>query len=150
MLLAELQLAAEDFPAARKALGDLWEVDPTARSLTILAAIEKGEGASDDIVKGWLARAVNAPRGPQWVCDSCHNIHGEWVPVCGNCGALDSLSWTAPPADESTGPVSVEMLPLIVGAPAPVSGEIVLSEDLNETSLEGEEADETHKEEPAK
>ena len=149
-LMAELQLAAEDFPAARKALGDLWEVDPTARSLTILAAIEKGEGASDDIVKGWLARAVNAPRGPQWVCDSCHNIHGEWVPVCGNCGALDSLSWTAPPADESTGPVSVEMLPLIVGAPEPVSGEIVLSEGLDDASLEGEEADETPKEEPAK
>ena len=150
MLMAELQLAAEDFPAARKALGDLWEVDPTARSLTILAAIEKGEGASDDIVKGWLARAVNAPRGPQWVCDSCHNIHGEWVPVCGNCGALDSLSWTAPPADESTGPVSVEMLPLIVGAPEPVSGEIVLSEGLDDASLEGEEADETPKEEPEK
>lgn len=150
MLMAELQLAAEDFPAARKALGDLWEVDPTARSLTILAAIEKGEGASDDIVKGWLARAVNAPRGPQWVCDSCHNIHGDWVPVCGNCGALDSLSWTAPPADESTGPVSVEMLPLIVGASEPVSGEIVLSEDLDDASPEGEEADETHKEEPEK
>lgn len=149
-LMAELQLAAEDFPAARKALGDLWEVDPTARSLTILAAIEKGEGASDDIVKGWLARAVNAPRGPQWVCDSCQNIHGEWVPVCGNCGALDSLSWTAPPADESTGPVSVEMLPLIVGAPEPVSGEIVLSEGLDDASLEGEEADETPKEEPEK
>ena len=72
------------------------------------------------------------------------------MPVCGNCGALDSLSWTAPPADESTGPVSVEMLPLIVGAPEPVSGEIVLSEDLDDASPEGEEADETHKEEPAK
>jgi 1-deoxy-D-xylulose-5-phosphate reductoisomerase len=42
MLKSELLIAAEDFPASRKALGDLWETDPTARSLTIMAAIERG------------------------------------------------------------------------------------------------------------
>ena len=41
MLLAELHIAAEDFPAARRALGDLVESDPTARSVTLMAAIEK-------------------------------------------------------------------------------------------------------------
>ena len=150
MLMAELQIAAEDFPAARKALGDLWETDPTARSLTILAAIEKGEGAADDIVKGWLARAVNAPRGPQWVCDKCHNIHGEWVPVCGNCGALDSLSWTAPSSDDTGGPVSVDMLPMIVGAPEPMTGEIVLSDSVGSGDSEEETDEETVANEPTK
>ena len=127
-----------------------WETDPTARSLTILAAIEKGEGAADDIVKGWLARAVNAPRGPQWVCDKCHNIHGEWVPVCGNCGALDSLSWTAPSSDDTGGPVSVDMLPMIVGAPEPMTGEIVLSDSVGSGDTEEEIDEETVANEPTK
>ncbi|PJN92361.1 hypothetical protein CNY89_30355, partial [Amaricoccus sp. HAR-UPW-R2A-40] len=37
-----LALADEDFPAARKALGDLAETQPTARSLAIMAALERG------------------------------------------------------------------------------------------------------------
>ena len=74
MLMAELYIAAEDFPAARKAMGDLANETPTARSLTIMAAIERGEGASDTVVKGWLARALNAPRGPQWVCWVCDRL----------------------------------------------------------------------------
>jgi HemY protein len=118
MLLAELNIAAEDFPAARRALGDLAETDPTARSLTIMAAIERGAGAEDAVVKGWLARALTAPRGMQWVCDSCHAIHGQWMPVCDNCGGFDTLSWTRPPRESSAMPVGTEMLPLIVGRTA--------------------------------
>ena len=112
---AELQIAAEDFPAARRALGDLAESDPDARALTIMAAIERGEGASDAVVKGWLARAVSAPRGPQWVCGNCHHIHGDWVPACEHCHAFDTLGWTTPPVSSFTTATGVEMLPLIVG-----------------------------------
>ncbi|UZD90754.1 heme biosynthesis protein HemY [Cognatishimia activa] len=115
MLMAELNIAAEDFPAARRALGDLIEKDPTARNLTIMAAIERGEGAEDAAVKGWLANALTAPRGPQWVCDSCQNIHSEWAPVCDNCQSFDTLTWKTPPASEAVSPTGVEMLPLIVG-----------------------------------
>ncbi len=115
MVMAELNIAAEDFPEARRALGDLYETDPSARTLTIMAAIERGEGAQDAVVKGWLARALSAPRGPQWVCDNCHNIHSEWTPVCGNCQSFDTLSWTSPPANEVVSSTGVEMLPLIVG-----------------------------------
>ena len=116
LLKAELLIAAEDFPAARRALGDLAETDPDTRALAIMAAIERGEGASDAVVKGWLARALSAPRGPQWVCENCNHVHAEWTPVCRNCNAFDTLSWTAPP--EGTIPPSsgMEMLPLIVGA----------------------------------
>ncbi|MFC7702580.1 heme biosynthesis protein HemY [Plastorhodobacter daqingensis] len=117
LLQAELQIAAEDFPAARRALGDLVERHPTARVLTIMAAIERGEGADDAVVRGWLAKALTASRGPQWTCDSCHNIHSHWVPICENCGGFDTLSWSEPP--EGTGPsaTQTEMLPLIVGTP---------------------------------
>ncbi|GHD98322.1 heme biosynthesis protein HemY [Defluviimonas sp. 20V17] len=117
MLLAELNIAAEDFPAARRALGDLVETNPTARVLTIMAAIERGEGSDDAVVRGWLTRALTAPRGPHWVCDKCQAVHAQWGPVCGNCGGFDTLTWREPP--ESTGPsaTQTEMLPLIVGAP---------------------------------
>ena len=116
LLLAELNIAAEDFPQARRELGDLIETDADARVFTIMAAIERGEGKSDAVVKGWLARALTAPRGPQWVCDNCHQIHGEWGPVCVNCGAFDTLSWTTPPQQDVAMPSGTEMLPLIVGA----------------------------------
>ncbi|MCW9043126.1 MAG: heme biosynthesis protein HemY [Pseudopelagicola sp.] len=123
MLMAELNIAAEDFPEARRALGDLYETEPTTRSLTIMAAIERGEGAKDAVVKGWLARALTAPRGPQWVCDKCHHIHAEWSPVCENCKAFDTLAWTSPPETEVRSATGVEMLPLIVGALEDQSGE---------------------------
>lgn len=115
LLQAELLIAAEDFPAARRALGDLAQNAPDSRALTIMAAIERGEGASDAVVKGCLARALSAPRGPQWVCDNCHNIHSEWVPVCTNCQAFDTLTWQAPPVNQMPTPTGLEMLPLIVG-----------------------------------
>ena len=118
LLLAELHIADEDFPAARRALGDLPERHPTQRALTLMAAIERGEGADDAVVRGWLARALTAPRGPQWVCESCHNIQSDWTPVCDNCGGFDTLSWREPAERETSLPNQAQMLPLIVGAPA--------------------------------
>ena len=118
MLLAELHIAAEDFPAARAAMGDLAESNATTRSLTILAAIERGQGASDDVVRGWLTKALTAPRGPQWVCENCQNIHAEWAPTCSNCGAFDTLAWRTPTTSDATMPSSTEMLPLLVGTPS--------------------------------
>ncbi len=125
MLKAELLIAAEDFPAARRALGDLAETRADARSLTIMAAIERGEGSPDAVVKGWLARAVTAPRGSQWVCDSCNTILAEWAPVCPNCGGFDTLSWRSPPEAEVSSGTAAAMLPLIVGALEDKSNEIV-------------------------
>jgi len=116
MLLSELHIANEDFPEARRALGDLVETDPTARSVTLMAAIERGEGASDTVVKGWLARALNVSRGPQWVCENCQYIHHEWKPICTNCNSFDTLAWKTPPTAEVAMPGGVQMLPLIVGA----------------------------------
>lgn len=123
MLLAELNIAAEDFPAAKRSLGDLNDVDPTSRSLTLMAAIEHGEGADDVVVRGWLTRALTAPRGPQWICDKCQTIHAGWSPTCNNCGSFDTLTWKTPPAGEVAMPSGTEMLPLIVGRIADQSGD---------------------------
>ncbi len=114
MLLAELHVAAGDFAAARKALGELAEERPSQRALTLMAAIERGEGADDSVVRAWLARAVTAPRGPQWICDNCNHVHAHWVPVCAHCASFDTLSWKEPEAGEVALPGSADMLPLIV------------------------------------
>lgn len=125
MLSAELNVAAEDFPAARKALGDLVETHPTARSIALMAAIERGEGADDAVVRGWLTKALTAPRGPQWICDNCHNIHAQWVPVCGNCSGFDTLSWREPTTGEAAVPASTTMLPLMVEDPSAPEPEVL-------------------------
>ncbi len=116
LILAELNIVAEDFPEARRALGDVVEKQGDARAYTLMAAIERGEGASDPVVQGWLAKALNAPRGPQWVCDNCHDIQPEWGPVCQNCHSFDTLSWQTPQTPEIASATGVHMLPLIVGA----------------------------------
>lgn len=118
LLRAELLLAAEDFPGARRALGKLAQEHPTVRTLSIMAAVERGEGADDAVVRGWLARALTASRGPQWVCDKCHNVMAEWSPVCDSCGGFDTLTWREPDDRYNaayTPPNGVEMLPLLVG-----------------------------------
>ncbi|MBF9042714.1 tetratricopeptide repeat protein [Rhodobacterales bacterium HKCCE4037] len=115
MLEAELQIAAEDFPAARKALGNLAETNPTARSLTLMAAIERGEGAEDRVVRGWLARAVTASRGNQWVCGKCGHVHEDWRPVCANCESFDTLEWSEVRQSQAALAGPAQMLPLIVG-----------------------------------
>ncbi|MBY6201831.1 tetratricopeptide repeat protein [Maritalea mobilis] len=116
MLEAELHIAAEDFPAARRALGDLAETNPTARSLTIMAAIERGQGGEDRVVRAWLAKAVTASRGPQWTCEKCGHVHADWRPVCANCESFDTLSWQEAPQSDAALAGPAQMLPLIVGA----------------------------------
>lgn len=115
LVTAELSLTAEDFPGARRALGDLAETHPTTRSLALMAAIDRGEGAPDSVVRGWLAKALEAPRGEAWVCEACNTAHGHWTPICENCNSFDTLSWTTPAqTDDAAG--GSAMLPLIVGA----------------------------------
>jgi HemY protein len=143
MLEAELQIAAEDFPAARRALGDLAETAPTARSLTIMAAIERGEGSEDRMVRAWLAKAVTAPRGMQWVCDNCGHVHAEWRPVCSHCDSFDSLSWQEVTQSDAALMGPAQMLPLIVGAledkrePAAEEADVVDAEEAEDAPEAG-------------
>ncbi|MEO1001282.1 MAG: tetratricopeptide repeat protein, partial [Pseudomonadota bacterium] len=127
MLLAELELAAENFPGARKAIRDLAETQPTTRTLAIMAAIARGEGAEDEVVRGWLAKALSASRGDQWCCTNCRTVHGSWAPVCENCGAFDTMTWMRPPSGgEDTATAAAAMLPIVTEtatAPATESAE---------------------------
>ena len=118
-LLAELNISAEDFPAARRALGDLATSQPTQRSLAIMAAIEQGAGSDEATVRAWIAKALTARRGPQWCCDKCQSIHADWLPICPNCSGFDTLSWREPVESSASRPTGLDQLPLLALAPKP-------------------------------
>jgi len=141
MIRAELLIAAEDFPAARRAIGDLHETAPSQRVMTIMAAIERGEGSDDAVVRGWLARALIAPRGPQWICDKCQHIHAGWQAVCEHCEGFDTLSWRSPPDSSGPSATGTEMLPLIVGALAAPRPERAAGPDMEPTGGPDAETD---------
>ena len=112
LLAAELARADADYAGARRAIGDLPSSAPTHRSLALMAAIEKGEGAAESVVRGYLARAVTAPRGAHWVCDRCGTAPGAWSAVCPSCEGFDTLAWRD--TAEAAEALNAAMLPLIV------------------------------------
>ena len=135
LVLTELQIVAGDFPEARRALGNVSDGGADARALTLMAAIERGEGASDSVVQGWLAKALGAPRGPQWVCDNCQSIQAHWAPVCARCNSFDTLSWKTPVTPEIASATGVHMLPLIVGPGDDDSADDDSGEEITEVAL---------------
>ncbi len=72
LLAAELALVTEDWAGARKAIADIKEDEPSKRSCIINAAIARGEGRPEAEVRGWLARALEAPRGDALDSDISH------------------------------------------------------------------------------
>jgi HemY protein len=61
-LRAELALANRDWTGAHAAIEELRETEPSARSCAIMAAVARGRGEPDHVVRAWLARALGAPR----------------------------------------------------------------------------------------
>ena len=67
-------------------------------------------------MRGWLAKAIPASRGPKWSCENCGHVHATWQPVCEHCDSFDTLAWAEAPQSESAFGGTAQMLPLIVGA----------------------------------
>ncbi|MEM7236548.1 MAG: heme biosynthesis HemY N-terminal domain-containing protein [Pseudomonadota bacterium] len=65
LVRAELALSLRNWGEARRAMSRLEENEPSARSCAIMAAIARGEGEPDAVVRGWLAKALGAPRGAE-------------------------------------------------------------------------------------
>ncbi len=114
-LKAELNIMTENFPEARRAIIDVIENDEAnAKVFTLMAAIEKGAGSSDAVVKGWLAKAVTARRPKRWICTNCDS-ESEWQPVCKKCGEFSSLEWKEEKYKNAGTSDQIEILPLIIG-----------------------------------
>ncbi|MDC3080824.1 hypothetical protein OA385_00635 [Paracoccaceae bacterium] len=115
ILKAELNILSENFPEARRAIIDLIEANKAnAKVYTLMAAIEKGVGSSDAVVKGWLAKAVTAKRSKRWICSNCDS-QSEWEPICKKCGAFSSLEWREERYENLETNDQSEILPLIIG-----------------------------------
>ena len=143
-MMAEMYLQAEDFPNARRSLGDAYEKAPNVRTLTIIAAIEKGEGADDSVIRKWLTKALSAPRGPQWVCENCSTVHSVWRPTCFNCNALDTLTWRDVPEADAELALGSERAPFVLdvlNSNDSETAQIDLEEEESLTELENVEID---------
>ncbi len=104
-LKAELALVAEDWRGARSAIEDLRETEPSARSCAVMAAIARGEGEPDYVIRGWLARALGAPRGEEG--DSTIS-HAAMLPLLIEPSARDVSEGTDAPAEEAPDPVDMD------------------------------------------
>jgi HemY protein len=105
---AEQAINLGQWSEARRVLAPLAQAFATTRVCALMAEIEQGERHDAAAAHSWLSRAVRAPRDADWRCGNCGWNSSDWHAVCGNCGAFDTLAWSAPKAD------SLEMMP---GAP---------------------------------
>jgi HemY protein len=88
-------LDAGDFDGAHTALKPLIAEVPTRRVCLLMAEIETRQHADRNAARGWLARAVRAPRDPAWVADGF--VSDTWMPVSPTTGKLDAFEWKVPP-----------------------------------------------------
>ena len=120
MTMAELHLADDDYEQARDRIATLVDDDPTQRSLTIMAAIIRRTGGTDDDVQEWLTKALISPRDPEWICDSCGHAFGHWDAICGHCDGFDTVVWKRPAMTAHN--LDPRVAPLLV-APVPSASE---------------------------
>ncbi len=114
ILVAELCMAAGNFPAAKEAIEKTAKNNPDNRVLTLMAVIERSCGATDEIIRGWLTKAVYAPKAPDWICKICGD-QTPWNPMCKNCGEFDTIRWKRPAPFKETIDRK-KLLPLLSGS----------------------------------
>ncbi|NVJ69908.1 MAG: tetratricopeptide repeat protein [Alphaproteobacteria bacterium] len=92
LLLADALMDARAYDMAKPVLEKLTREAPTRAAWQYRLALAHALGEDPDPVEAALAHAAD---GARWVCSDCgHTPHG-WSPLCGSCGAFDSLSWHA-------------------------------------------------------
>jgi len=96
MALAEQAVAAEQWPAAREALERAVKLGATASVYRLFADVERATGGEAGKIQGWLAKAVDAPSDPTWICKATGETQPRWS-AFGPDGKFDSLRWDSPP-----------------------------------------------------
>ena len=94
-LKAELLIANEEFPSAKRTIDTLINDQPNSSDLMLMAAVEKGMGSSNEIIQGWITKAYNMPSPPVWFCEKCNFVE-YWSPICKKCKSFDSMHWGSP------------------------------------------------------
>jgi HemY protein len=106
LAVARAAIDAHDWQGARDALGGAMRANPTERVCLLMAEIEEGEHGDQGRVRGWLARALDAPRDPVWSADG--HAFANWAPVSPISGRVDAFEWRVA-ADRPPGRVPVEI-----------------------------------------
>ena len=95
--VARAAIDARDFARARDVLAPLLAERPTQKALILMAELEEAESGDLGRARGWLARAVYAPRDPAWTADGV--VLEEWAPMSPVTGKLDAVEWKVPLAE---------------------------------------------------
>lgn len=95
LALAEHALAAGQWSTARSALERVIKKDPTASAWRMLAEVAQAEGDGEK-ARMYLAKAVDAPPDPAWLCQNTGEVRARWS-AFGPDGRFDSLHWGKPP-----------------------------------------------------
>jgi HemY protein len=93
-------LDAQEFAVARNAIRPLLK-EPTRRVAELMAEIEERESGDEGRAREWMARALRAPRDPQWTADGY--VSDRWMPVSPVSGRLDAFQWKVPLAELGDG-----------------------------------------------
>jgi HemY protein len=88
---------ARDFTRAREVMTPILTERPTRKALLLMAALEEAETGDRGRARGWMARAVHAPRDPAWTADGI--VLEEWAPISPVSGKLDAVEWKIPVAE---------------------------------------------------
>jgi len=128
--LAEASLAAQLWGEARRHLRETGEDRPTARHCRLMAEVEEKETGNLEVVRQWLDRATTAPAAAAWYCGECGSLAGRWEPLCGSCGAFDSLQWRLPPgAAALSAPAAVAAIAAPLEKKRPATLDVPASKD---------------------
>jgi HemY protein len=95
--VARAAIDARDFSRAREALRPILTERPTRKALILMAELEEAESGDSGRARGWLARAVHAPRDPAWTTDGM--VLDDWAPASPVTGKLDTVEWKVPLAE---------------------------------------------------
>ena len=97
LLAARHALDMAEPAQARKALDAALQLEESKEAMTLMAELER-KLRNDEAANGWLARAVSAPQGQSWICQSCGASHAEWHSHCMGCQSFDTLRFEKPEA----------------------------------------------------
>lgn len=114
LAVARGAIDAREFGRAREVLAPVLTERPTRRALILMAELEEAETGNTGKARGWLARAVHAPRDPAWTADGM--VLEEWAPASPVTGRLDAVEWKVPVTERE--PSMIEIDPAEVKAAA--------------------------------
>jgi len=91
--VAEAALKTGDTTLARNHAKMAMANGDNAELCSLMADIERADGADKEIINQWITKAKYASSQPGWSCKECLAPASEWQIQCDSCGAVDCIEW---------------------------------------------------------